>query len=163
MNDNSTMEEKWNGCELNYITYTHTFLYFLTDYFYEYFYYDKKTSTAEEEQMERKLLVSLSSLEKLHYQFFHQRELLEELDYCPDESMFEPEDSSRKYFKDEIREQILELKRQIQKHPFALETHKKYCLESLNLLLSYYPRITIINNTFPQGPWLSRQVREETF
>ncbi|WP_040982413.1 hypothetical protein [Oceanobacillus jeddahense] len=161
INDDSTMEEKWSECELHYITYTHIFLYFLTDYFYEYFFYDKSVSVAEEEQMEKKLLISLSSLEKLHYHFFQQKELLEELDYYSNESALEHEDSSREYFKEDIREQILELKRQIQQHPFSLDTYKKHCLENLNLLLSYYPKVTIINNAFPHAPWLSRQVSEE--
>ncbi|MFD1065858.1 hypothetical protein [Oceanobacillus locisalsi] len=163
MNDDSTIKEKWDEWEPNYITYTHIFLYFLTDYFYEYFFYDKKVSMTEEEQMEKKLLVSLSSLEKLHYHFFHQKELFKELDYYPDECMLAFQDSATEYLKEDIREQILELKTQIQQHSFSLDMYKKHCLENLNLLLSYYPRITIINNTSPQRPWLSHQVREETF
>lgn len=161
MNDNSTTEEKWNEYELNYITYTHIFLYFLTEYFYEYFFYNKTVSVTEEEQMEKKLLISLSSLEKIHYHFFYQKEMFEELDYYPDESTFDPEDISREYLKEDIREQIFELKRQIGQHPFSLNTHKKHCLESLSLLLGYYPKITIINSASPRRPWLSRQVHED--
>lgn len=163
MHEDLTLEEKWGEWELNYVTYTHIFLYFLTEYFYDYFFYDKKVTITEEEQMEKKLLVSLSSLEKLHYLFFQQKEVLEELNYYPEESLFEHEDSLKEYFKEDIHEQILELKRQIQQHPFSLDTYKKHCLESLNLLLSYYPRITIINSSSPQRPWLSQRVRDEDF
>ncbi|WP_152657820.1 hypothetical protein [Oceanobacillus sp. CFH 90083] len=152
---NSTLEEKLDKCESNYLTYTHIFLYFLTDYMEEVRKYTQIGEIPEKQRFERQLLSSLTSLEKLHYHFFHQQELLEEIYHQSDTSFMEQKDVSKKLVKEAIREEIFELKKQIQQHSFSLDTYKNRCLDCLHLLLSYYPKVTIIRDTSPRGPWFS--------
>lgn len=149
----SPVTDKLNECESNYVAFTDIFLYFLTDYFY--LLHEEEVSDEEKKELERKLLLSLTSLEKIHYHFFHQKDLLEKNHYH-DTPMLELNNNvSEEYTREVIRKQIIELKRQIEKHPFSLDSYKIRCMDNLHLLLSYYPKITIINHAPPPPPWLS--------
>lgn len=151
----AVINEKLDECEFNYLTYTHIFVYFLTYYLEEIHKQAQTLNSSTKPQLERQILISLTSLEKLHYHFFHQKELYEEIYHYSNTLVTRQEDISKEIVKEAIREEILELKKQIQQHSFSLDTHKNRCLDCLHLLLSYYPKITVIRNTSPRGPWFS--------
>lgn len=153
MCSDSAIEEKLHVCELNYNAFTHIFLSFLTDYYYLFYENRRKISDSEKEKFERKLLFSLSLLEKIHYHFFQQTDSFENISYYA--STIDAPDDSQEYMKNKIRKQILDLKVQLQQHPFSFESHKRRCLDTLYLLSSYYPKVTIIRDTPPLRPWLS--------
>lgn len=150
----SSVKDKLYKCESNYIVFTHIFLYFLIEYFYVL--HDERENILDDErkELERKLLLSLSSLEKIHYHFFHQKDLIEEIYYSDVPIIALNNDVSDEYIKEDIRKQIIELRELIDKCSFLLKSYKIRCMDTLHLLLSYYPKVTIIN-TAPSPPWLS--------